>query len=246
MFVAVTKSSSVSTPSGFPVFVFRSNLGKLLLATATRILWPFLYKTRIIVRRTANEKDFNGKVILEWYNLTAGLDIEFDWLLTNDYITRSGYAWVGVSAQEVGVNRLKTWSDRYSSLDVNAEGELDKDVLSYDIYSQVAQALRSPGETNPLGDLEVDQIIASGHSQSARLANYYNSIHPLHNVIDGFVIRGISTPLRKDLDSKMMRTMAEGDLRQFESTDTVAGGDEKDTENFRCWEVAGTSHVDWQ
>lgn len=205
------------------------------------------YKTRIIVRRPANEEDFNGKVILEWYNVTAGLDLEFDWLLTNDYITRSGYAWVAVSAQRVGVNRLKDWSERYSSLDVTAGGTLNKDELSYDIYSQVAQALRSPGETNPLGDLEVEQVIASGYSQSARyLANYYNSIHPLHKVIDGFVIRGTSTPLRKNLDTKMMRTMAEGDVRQFESTATVAGGDEKDTENFRRWEVAGTSHVDWQ
>jgi hypothetical protein len=205
------------------------------------------YKTRIVVRRPANQEDFNGKVILEWYNVTAGLDLEFDWLLTNEYITRSGYAWVGVSAQRVGVNALKGWSGRYSSLDVTAEGTLNSDQLSYDIYSQVAQSLRSPNGNHPLGELEVDKIIASGHSQSARyLATYYNSIHSLHQIIDGFVIRGISTPLRKELDTKMMRTMAEGDVRQFASSATVAGGDENDAENFRRWEVAGTSHVDWQ
>jgi hypothetical protein len=203
------------------------------------------YKTRIIVRRPADQKNFNGTVLLEWYNVTAGLDIEFDWYLSRDYITRAGYAWVGVSAQPVGVNRLKLWSDRYKSLDVSDKGNLTNE-LSYDIYSQVAQALRNPEGTNPLGGLKLNKIIATGHSQSAGyLARYYNSIQPLHQVIDGFVIRGTSTPLRTDTNTKIFRTMAEGDVRQALSTATTTGSDEPDTENFRRWEVAGTSHVDW-
>lgn len=203
------------------------------------------YKTRIVVRRPVDQKDFNGTVLLEWSNVTAGLDIEFDWYLSRDYITRAGYAWVGVSAQRVGVDRLKVWSDRYQTLDVTDQGKIINDALSYDIYSQVAQALRVPKGTNPLDGLKVKKIIATGHSQSAGyLARYYNSVHPIHRVIDGFVIRGASTPLRKDLDTKIFRTMAETDVSRATSTATIAASDEQDTENFRRWEVAGTSHVD--
>lgn len=204
------------------------------------------YKTRIVVRRPANQKNFYGTVLLEWYNVTAGLDIEFDWMLSRDYITRAGYAWVGVSAQRVGVDRLKGWSNRYQTLDVTDQGKITNDALSYDIYSQVAQALRNPKGTNPLEGLKVNKIIATGHSQSASyLARYYNSIHPIHNVIDGFVIRGTSVPLRKDLDTKIFRMMAETDVKQGTSTPTVAASDEQDTDSLRRWEVAGTSHVDW-
>lgn len=197
------------------------------------------YKTRIVVRRPAEEKDFNGTVLLEWYNVTSSLDLEFDWLLSHDYIVREGYAWVGVSAQPVGVNYLKGWSSRYQTLNVTHND------FSYDIYSQVARAIREPEAVNVLGALTPELIVATGHSQSARyLANYYNSIHPLHELIDGYVIRGSATPVRKDLDVKMIRTMAEGDVRQYSSTDAAHNGDEEETDYFRRWEVAGTSHVD--
>src|SRR5450631_474929 len=56
---------------------------------------------------------------------------------------REGYAWVGVSAQRVGIKQLNTWSPaRYGTLSVEAlnddpqGGTLDDrgDVLSWDIF----------------------------------------------------------------------------------------------------------------
>ena len=74
--------------------------------------------------------------------------------MTHTELMRSGYAWVGISAQKVGVDALIDGSaaaiipggvsdDRYDSL--NHPG----DNYSYDIYSQVAQAIRAPDNVSP-------------------------------------------------------------------------------------------------
>ena len=74
------------------------------------------YRTRMVVRRPARARDFNGTVLVEWQNVTAGYDLDALW---NPRHLREGYAWVGVSAQRVGVDQLRGWSPtRYGALDV--------------------------------------------------------------------------------------------------------------------------------
>ena len=103
------------------------------------------YRTRLIVRRPISQADFNGTVLVEWQNVTAGYDLDALW---NWRHMREGYAWVGVSAQRVGVNQLRAWSPtRYGTLDVTGGGAFVTDQLSYDIFAQAAQALRSPGRS---------------------------------------------------------------------------------------------------
>ena len=67
------------------------------------------YTTRIVVRRPADAKRFNGTVLVEWNNVTNGFDAENVWFFSWEHILRGGYAWVGVSAQQVGVTALKTF-----------------------------------------------------------------------------------------------------------------------------------------
>ena len=210
------------------------------LATGSEIAGGAEYRTRIVVRRPRNARRFSGTVVLEWVNVTAQFDIEIDWFVSNEHFMRRGDAWVGVSVQRVGVNALRQWQqdpERYASLDVTAgETVTPSDALSYDIYSQAAKALRSPGAVDPIGGLRVERIIATGHSQSAsRLATYHNSVHPLHGVVDGFLIHGSQAALRTDLSVKVIRLLAEGDV--------TAPSTEQDTDRFRRWEVAGSSHV---
>ena len=114
----------------------------------------YAYKTRVVVRYPVNQRRFSGNVLLEWNNVTTGVDIDFNWLETCDYIMRSGHAYVSVSAQKVGVDALKAWSPaRYGSLDVSGGGLFPQDQLSFDIYSQVAQAIRDNKSTKLLGGL---------------------------------------------------------------------------------------------
>ena len=50
--------------------------------------------------RPQKQSNFNGTVILHWQNVTAGYELGS--VGDNEYLR--GYAWVGVSAQAVGVD----------------------------------------------------------------------------------------------------------------------------------------------
>lgn len=205
------------------------------------------YRTRIVVRRPGDPARFNGTVIVEWNNVTAGQDIDIDWLQIGEHLMRNGYAWFGVSAQRVGVDHLVEWSPaRYGSLDVTVGGSIEGDALSYDIFSDVARVVRgaSESETNVLPGFEVERVFATGHSQSAgRLATYLNNVHPRDPVYDAVMVHGGGGRIRDDQSGtdrpvKVFKLMAETDMpRRVDDR-------QPDTDTFRQWEVAGTSHVD--
>jgi Alpha/beta hydrolase domain len=211
-------------------------------ATATPTDGDHPYKTRIVVRRPADPKRFNGTVLVEWNNVTNGFDAENIWFFAWEHILRAGYAWVGVSAQQVGVTALKTFStERYGMIDVNQGGTIMGDALSYDIFSQAGQSIKSPGGINPLGNLKPIRVIAVGESQSAqRLSTYVNSINPLARVYDGFILlSSLNQRIRTDVPVPVWKISTEYDVGFGE-----AGVRQPDTALFRSWEIAGTSHVD--
>ena len=214
------------------------------MATGTIVAGGHPYKTRVLVRRPTASARFNGTVVVEWINVTPGHDLDIDWLQAHDYWMRTGYAWVGVSAQRVGVEALKVWNaKRYGTLDVMDHGTITNDDLSYDIFAQVAQAIRHPARVNLLPGLRVERVFATGHSQSAgRLATYVNSVHPLAPVFDAVVPHGGGGRIRTDLTNvKVFKLLSETDV-----INSQASVRQRDTANFRAWEVAGDSHVDTQ
>jgi hypothetical protein len=200
------------------------------------------YKTRVVVRRPADAKRFNGTVLVEWYNVTNGFDAENMWFFSWEHMLRAGYVWVGVSAQQVGVTALKKFSSaRYGSIDVNQGGTIDRDALSYDIFSQAGQAIKNPKGVDMLGGLKPRHVIAIGESQSAnRLSTYVNSIHPLANIYDAFLLLStLNQKIRMDLAIPVWKISTEYDVDFGE-----AKARQPDTNLFRSWEIAGTSHVD--
>ncbi len=224
------------------------------------------YKTRLLVYRPIDRDRFSGTVVVEWLNVSGGLDAAPDWVGTHTELIREGAAWVGVSAQRVGVEGgtsliglpaipLKTTDpERYGSL------VHPGDSFSYDIFSQAAQAIRRPGAANPLGDLQPERVIAIGESQSAfRLVTYINALHPLADVYDGFLVHsrgGLGAPLseapgpdipvpgtaaiRADLNVPVLTFETETDLTFL----AYFSARQPDSERFRLWEVAGTAHAD--
>src|SRR5262249_60722763 len=54
--------------------------------------------TRMVVRRPADRRHFNGTVLVEWYNVTNGFDAENAWFFAWEHILRAGYVWIGVFA----------------------------------------------------------------------------------------------------------------------------------------------------
>lgn len=204
------------------------------------------YKSRLIVRRPESQQGFNGIVIIEWLNVTGGTDKDIDWWQSGGHLVRNGYAYIAVSAQRLGIDTIKQWSPgRYGTLDVTNDGLVMNDALSYDIFSSVARAVKRVGEgsiateTDILGELRAEQIIATGHSQSAsRLATYLNNVHPLEPLFDGFMVHGGGGRIRDDQPVKIFKLMAEGDMVRR------AANPQPNSNNFRQWEVAGSSHVD--
>ena len=191
------------------------------------------YRTRVIVRRPVSADDFNGTVLVEWQNVTAGYDLDALW---NRRHLREGYAWVGVSAQRVGVNQLRGWSPtRYGTLDVTGAGLFLTDQLSYDIYADAARAL--PGL---LGGLDVERVLAVGASQSAgRMAVYYNAVLPQEQpVFDGFAFVVGTAPTRVGPEP-IIQVLSETDV-------TNPATRRPDDNVFRRWEVAGAAHSGWE
>jgi hypothetical protein len=210
------------------------------LTTATIVDGNHPYKTRIVVRRPAVAARFNGTVLVEWNNVTAGRDLDIDWFQTHEHLMRSGYAWVGVTPQLIGVEALKVWSaKRYGTLDVTHGGTVARDDLSYDIFAQAGQLVRSTRNAKVMGGLRVQRVIATGHSQSAgRLGIYVNAVHPLGKVFDAVILHGGGGKVRTDLDIPVWKLLAETDVQN------QAANRQPDTKTFRTWEVAGNSHVD--
>jgi hypothetical protein len=225
------------------------------------------YKTRLLVYRPANPKKFSGTVVVEWLNVSGGVDAAPDWIQGHVELIREGAAWVGVSAQIVGVEGgpalvgvvslpLKAVNPaRYGSL------HHPGDSFSYDIFSQAGQAIRTPSGPSPLGDLKVKRVIAVGESQSAfRMVNYVNAIHPIAHVYDGFLVHsrgglGITplseapqpaiaapgnTAIRADVDVPVLTLETETDLTFL----AFFAARQEDSRHVRLWEVAGTAHYD--
>jgi hypothetical protein len=199
------------------------------------------FKTRLVVRRPASAAKFNGTVVVEWTNVSEGFDNEVEWFHSGEHFVRSGYAWVGVSAQNVGVTALKQrMPERYSSLDVTDNDTVKGDGLSYDIFTAAGLSVRGKSGPNVLGGLKADRVIASGHSQSAgRLATYFNSVHPLTPVYDAVLLHGGGGKMRTDLNVKIWKLLAETDVLGQVAVRQA------DSDKFRTWEVAGVSHLDY-
>jgi hypothetical protein len=210
------------------------------------------YKTRLIVRRPQNPASFNGTVVVEWLNVSASVDSSPDWNYGRTELLRSGYAWVGVSAQSVGVNALVSGdSARYGTL------VHPGDAYSYDIFSQAARALVAPRGADALGGLRPRWLIADGESQSAaRMTTYVDGFAAHDGVYDAYLIHSRSagaaplsttgtgatlpnpTFIRTDIPTPVLVLESETDVpRYFPAR-------QADSDHYRGWEVAGTAHVD--
>ena len=222
------------------------------------------YTTRMVVLTPADPDRFNGTVLVEWLNVSGGIDAPALWFMAHREVVRSGYGYVAVSVQRVGVEggeslggipgmSLKAMDPvRYASL------HHPGDEFAYSIFSQAGAAVREA--------FAPEHLVAVGESQSALfLTTYVNAVDALDQVYDGFLVHsrfGPAAPLdggsifeaaasdtaeavtfRDDLRVPLMTVITETDL---------CGGlrlgyhraRQPDTEHLRTWEIPGTAHAD--
>jgi len=170
------------------------------------------FKTRLVVRIPTDSSKFNGTVIVEWFNVSGGADGDPGFMYNVQEILREGYAWVGVSAQQVGVQGggfsmmgnlvkpLVKWDpERYGSLSHPG------DEYSYDIFTTAARIVKGEGSIDVLEGLKPVRLMAYGESQSAgRMSSYVNCVHLLVKQFDGFFIHsrgGYIRPVGADSSS---------------------------------------------
>ncbi len=230
------------------------------------------YTTRIVVLTPADRTQFNGTALVEWLNVSGGIDAPAVWMMAHREILRAGYAYVAVSAQQVGVHggasllgmdmSLKSQGPtRYASL--NHPG----DAFCYDIFSQIGELVRNAGD-GILGQLRPQHVIAIGESQSAMfLTTYINAVDPLAGVYDGFLVHsrfGPAAPLdgtslieelessggtqvavrfRPDLRVPLMTIITETDLFGQVPLGYYFAR-QPDNEWLRVWEISGAAHAD--
>lgn len=223
------------------------------------------YTTRVVALTPVDRAAFNGTVLVEWLNVSGGIDAPAVWMMAHREIVRAGYAYVAVSAQSVGVQggasmlgadmSLKSQDPiRYAPL------HHPGDAFAYDIFSQAARLVRGA----VVDHLPVRDVIAVGESQSAMfLTTYVNDVDALAPGYDGFLVHsrfGPAAPL--DGGSIFAESVApqavpfRADLRVpvlavITETDLFGGAREgyyfarqPDNERLRVWEIAGTAHAD--
>jgi Alpha/beta hydrolase domain len=221
------------------------------------------YTTRVVVLAPTDKAAFNGTAIVEWLNVSGGIDAPAVWSMAHREIAREGYAYVMVSAQRVGVEggmsllmdmSLKTLDpDRYSRLIHPG------DAFSYDIYSQVGRLVRE----GVFGGFDPKVVLAAGESQSAMfLTTYVNEVDPLAELYDGFLVHSRFGPAAP-LDGANMFEQLESEAVPFRAdlrvpvltviteTDLIGGiragyhlARQPDNDRLRAWEIPGTAHAD--
>ena len=226
------------------------------------------YTTRIVALTPSDPDRFNGTVLVEWLNVSGGIDAPAVWMMAHREMVRAGYAYVAVSVQRVGVEggenlmgidmSLKSQdADRYSSL------QHPGDAYAYGIFSQAGRLARQP---EILRGLRAEHVIAVGESQSALfLTTYVNAVDSHARVYDGFLVHsrfGPAAPLdggsifevledrstqtvafRPDLRVPLITIITETDLFNGRLQGYL-GARQPDNQQLRVWEIAGAAHAD--
>jgi Alpha/beta hydrolase domain len=187
------------------------------------------YTSRMVVHRPADPAQFSGTVFMEWYNVTGGIDMGVMWALNREYFIREGHVHVGVSAQKIGADALKTYdAERYTA--IKHPGDTAADA----IFSQAAMAMRTQTKLLLGPGMQIRALLAGGQSQSSgRLAAYIDGVPPTQRFYDGYLLHSGGTPTgNPDVPVFLVFTMLEAD------------GVLVDLANVVEWEVAAASHSD--
>ena len=229
------------------------------------------FTTRMVVLTPADQAKFNGTVLVEWLNVSGGIDAPAVWMMAHREIVRAGYAYVAVSAQRVGVEggvNLMGIDMSLKSQDPKRYAALQHpgDAFCYAIFSHAGQLVRDGQRNGVLRDLRADRVVALGESQSALfLTTYVNAIDPLAQVYDGFLVHsrfGPAAPLeggsifdvlnsetsqpvkfRPDLRVPLVTIITETDLFGGPRQGYYAAR-QPESQHLRVWEIAGTAHAD--
>ena len=230
------------------------------------------YTTRIIVRRPAKARKFNGTVVIEWFNSTAGFDSAPSWDPSAEYFANEGIAYVGVTNSNVSVANMlagcpsfigiPSCGTRYTGLSIPENG------MAYDIMNQLTNLLKSDHPDNPLGGrFTPDIVLHAGESQQAGSVITFASSFHTPGLGDGYFVQSnigarainagsrcgaTDSPAFPDCTPRLLDSRVRTDLpvpvyqtvtqTDFEGLGFSIFGRQADTPTFRYYEITGAAH----
>jgi hypothetical protein len=193
------------------------------------------YKTRLVIRRPADDSRFSGIVLGESMHPSGNA-----WMFhfTHTYTMTSGHIGFEVvtspPAQFVAFNR-----ERYADLKIE-QGQASE------IIAQAGALLRS-GPQSPLAGLAIRKMVLAGTSASAGVLINYLPAHMVYRlremkpIYDGFLPTSTGATIRQ-IDVPLIQVPTMTEVHGANSTarqDGDAPGDQ-----FRVYEFAGMAHLD--
>ncbi len=198
------------------------------------------YATRLLVRLPAEADRFSGRVVIEPFNTSSGVDRDVVWQHVDRLLVANGDAWVGVTERTSSARALVARDpQRYAGLDVSSND------LAWDILRQVGALVRAV-DHEVLAGLTATHVYLVGYSQSGcETATFASAFHDLTRapsgdpVYDGYfpaargasltalgsgraVLPGLERAALRPLDVPVIDLETQTDVEGF--TATLSGG----------------------
>jgi hypothetical protein len=120
------------------------------------------YVTRVLARHPKQLSRFSGRVLIEPFNTTYGIDLDALWMHVATLLQAQGDAWIGISVRAWSSEELKRRNpERYADIDIPSND------LVWDLLRTIGTLVKQGDEHSPLRDLPVRYVYLGGYSQSA-------------------------------------------------------------------------------
>jgi hypothetical protein len=194
------------------------------------------YKTRIVIRRPADDRKFSGLILAESMHPSGN-----PWMFhfTHRYSMTEGH--IGLEILTSATQAFTEFNpERYHDLSIGS-GQTNE------IIAQVGALIKSPqAKDNPLAGLPIRKMILAGSSASAAVVVNYLPTHMVQRlpgmkpIFDGFMPTSNGVMLRMvDVPMIQVPTMRE----TMNGATTRPDGDAPGNQ-FRVYEFAGMAHID--
>lgn len=119
------------------------------------------YVTRVLVRYPKQLSRFSGRVVIEPFNTTYGVDRDALWLHVGGLLQAQGDAWIGITERASSATELKRRDPgRYADIDIPSND------LAWDLLRAIGTVVKQGGPKSPLRHLPVRHVYLGGYSQS--------------------------------------------------------------------------------
>lgn len=195
-----------------------------------------MYKTRFVLRRPADDKQFSGLIMAEAMHPSGNAWI---YHFNHRYLMDSGHIGVDIFTSNPNM-LLEANATRYAHILLNGS-------QTSDIIAQVGAFLKSDLPDNPLRGLNLRKMILSGTSSSAETLMAYLPTHmqlrldELAPIYDGFLPTSNATEIQQvDVPTVHVTTISE-----IERARLAARQDSDEPgQQYRLYEQPGIAHLD--